>query len=124
MGSTGSGSFSDYPKSKPIKPELENGGSSGTDKCGKAFSTSLEEVQRCTHFLEYGEVPPLQMQVSVGFNGSRLVVTNNEGVEIGYLPTKYNYIRFCLEENLNYGGIVTSSRNVPTPSVFVDITPL
>ncbi|WP_029281355.1 hypothetical protein [Pedobacter sp. R20-19] len=124
MGSTGSGSFSDYSKRKPTQPQDNNGGASGVDKCGKGFSANLEEVSRCFYFINYGVVPASGGGVKVAFNGSRLVVETALGEEIGYLPTKYNYLRTCLDDGFQYAGSISSSKNTPTPSVLVDIVPL
>jgi len=124
MGSTGSGSFTDYSKKQPTSPEENNGGSSGIDKCGTAFSASLEEVSRCVYFKNNGSVPPIGTAVIISFNGKRLVVETNLGVEIGYLPTKFNYIKLCIEDNINYNGVISSSKTIPTPSASVDIVPI
>lgn len=124
MGSTGSGSFTDYSKRKPNKPEDGGGGASGTDKCGTGFSANLEEVSRCFYFISNGIVPISGEDVKVTFNGSRLVVETILGEEIGYLPTKYNYLKLCLDDGYNYNGVITSSKNKPTPSVFVDMIPI
>lgn len=123
MGSTGSGSFSDYSKRKPTNIEENNGGSSGVDKCGAGFSTNLEEVSRCFYFINHGAVPVTNEVVKIEFNGARLSVETTLGEEIGYLPTKFNYLKLCLEEGYSYKGVVSSSRNIPVPSVFVDIVP-
>lgn len=124
MGSTGSGSFSDYSKRKPKQPGDRSGGASGVDKCGAGFSDSLEEVSRCLYFMSNGTVPPIGEEVTVTFNGSRLAVEAKLGEEIGYLPSKLNYLKFCLDDGYAYKGVVSNSRNVPTPSVSVDIIPV
>lgn len=124
MGSSGSGSFTDYSKRKPANAGDANGGSSGQDKCGLAFSANLEEVGRCFYFINYGDVPPTGTAVTVTFNGYRLAVETTIGEEIGYLPTKFNYLKICLDSDFRYGGVVTSSRTTPSPSVLVDITPI
>ncbi|WP_316832928.1 hypothetical protein [Pedobacter aquatilis] len=123
MGSTGSGSFSDYSKRKTTQPH-DNGGTSGIDKCGKGFAANLEEVSRCFYFMNHGAVPSAGGGVKLAFNGSRLVVETALGEEIGYLPTRYNYLRTCLDDGYTYGGSISSSKNAPTPSVLVDIVPL
>lgn len=124
MGSTGSGSFTDYSKRKPTNAEEANGGSSGVDKCGLGFSANLEEVARCFYFINYGDVPPGGTTVKVAFNGHRIAVETDLGEEIGYLPTKYNYIKICLDDSFAYHGVVNSSRTTPTPTVLVDIVPI
>ncbi|WP_316822569.1 hypothetical protein [Pedobacter gandavensis] len=123
MGSTGSGTFSDYSNRKPKNPEDNNGGESGFDKCGIAFSCNLEEVSRCVFFKNHTQVPLVGVEINISFNGTRLVAETNIGEEIGYLPTKYNYLLICMEDNFSYTGVITNSKNIPTPSVAVDIIP-
>lgn len=124
MGSTGSGAFSDYPSKKPQQSNEKTGGSSEIDKCSIAFSTRLDEVGRCDYYINNSDVPPFLSSIKVIFNGSRMTVVTLAGLEIGYLPTRFNYLRFCLNDGFSYGGIVSSSNIKPTPSVFVDITPI
>jgi len=124
MGSTGSGSFSDYSKRKSTSPEANNGGASGKDKCGTAISTSLDEVSRCFYHINYGHVPPAGTQIFITFNGLRIVAETKIGEEIGYFPTRYNYLKLCMDDGYKYSGRVSSSTELPTPSVFVDITPI
>lgn len=124
MGSSGSGSFTDYSKRKATTSTLENGGSSGVDSCGKAFNTPLEEISRCFYFINTGRVPAVQTEVRIFFNGVRLSVETLKGEEIGYLPTKFNYLKTCIDNGYNYQGVVFSSSVRPIPSVLVDITPL
>ena len=67
MGSTGSGSFSDYSGSRP-KEEGQGGGgggASGDDRCARAFSCDLEEVEHCNYFSENGDVPPANTALSI-----------------------------------------------------------
>ena len=124
MGSTGSGSFSDYSKRKSTNSEAPNGGTSGADKCGLAVSTSLDDVSRCFYYINYGHVPPVGTEVFITFNGLRIVAETRIGEEIGYLPTQYNYLRLCMNDGYKYSGRVSSSKDLPTPSVFIDITPV
>lgn len=123
MGSTGSGTFSDYSSRKPKKNGDNNGGSSDIDKCGQGFSTVIEEISRCFYFMNAGTVPAVDSEVIVSFNGLRLVVETLLGEEIGYLPTKFNYIKVCLDNKFQYSGSISRSTNAPTPSVIVDIVP-
>jgi len=125
MGSTGSGSFTDYSKRKPTGPDTIDGGSSGIDKCKQAFGTSLEEVSRCFYFLNSGgSLPSIGTEVIVAFNGLRLAVETHLGEEIGYLPTKYNYIKNCIDDGFKYVGVVRSIMVIPAPTVLVDIVPV
>ena len=124
MGSSGSGSLTDYSKRKPTGSEMNDGGGSGKDACGKGFSTSLEEVSRCFYFINAGTVPPVGAEVTVFFNGVRLSIETAKGEEVGYLPTKYNYIRNCMADGFNYSGVISASSMKPVPSVTVDIVPV
>ncbi|MBN8671461.1 MAG: hypothetical protein J0L80_12290 [Chitinophagales bacterium] len=123
MGSTGTGSFTDYSKRKPTDGG-NTGGSSGKDKCGQAFECSLEEVSRCFYYLNTGNLPTSGTEVTVFFNGVRISVETLKGEEIGYLPTKFNYIKLCIDDGFKYAGVIKSTSLVPTPSVFVDIVPV
>jgi hypothetical protein len=122
MGSSGSGSFSDYPK-MPSKGSERNGGTSGVDNCGVAISTSLEDVSRSLYFKSSGDLPPNGTTINVEFNGTRMAVVAENGQELGYLPTRYNYVRLCMNDGWKYPGAVASSSSSPVPSVIVDITP-
>lgn len=123
MGSTGSGSFTDYSKRKSSSGENKDGGSSSKDICGKAFSAKLEDVSRCFFYMHFEKVPALGTEVKVFFNGVRMAVETEKGEEIGYLPTKFNYIRTCLADKFSYVGQVVASSMKPVPSVTVDMTP-
>ncbi len=59
-----------------------------------------------------GMLPAVDTEVSVDFK-VRLVVKSNDGLIIGYLPTKYNYLRNCIVKGFTYTGVVS---NVSTDS--------
>lgn len=122
MGSSGSGSLTDYSKRKPTGG-VKNGGGSGEDNCGKGFSTSLEEVSRCFYFINYADVPPVGTNVNIFFNGLRLSVETSKGEEVGYLPTKFNYIKNCMADGFKYTGVINAANLTPLPSINVDIIP-
>lgn len=124
MGSSGSGSFSDYSDSRPIGPNANNGGSSQTDRCTLAFSTSLEDVRRCFYFINHGAVPPIGTQVKIVFNGVRLAAETTLGEEIGYLPTKNNFLKTCIDDEFRYEGQVRTSSATPIPDVSIDCRPV
>jgi len=124
MGSTGSGSFTDYSKRKSTILDGTNGGTSGNDDCGKAFTTNLEDISRCFYFINKHKVPSVDTEVSVFFNGVRLSIESKLGEEIGYLPTKYNYLKNCIADGIVYKGSIRSSSLTPIPSIIVDITPV
>jgi hypothetical protein len=123
MGSSGSSSFSDYSEQKPTSAGANNGGASQIDKCNLAFACSLEEVSRCSYFKEKG-IPSLGTEVVITFNKVRLAAIDmSSGEEIGYLPTKFNYIKNCIDAGFSYSGVVRSISISPTPSILIDITP-
>ena len=123
MGSSGSGSFTDYSNQKPKSSGTKSGGGSGDDKCSKAFSTQLEEVSRCKYFISTGKVPPKGTEIKIVFSGIRLTALTNKNEEVGYLPTKFNYIKNCLADGFKYEGVVSTSSMKPVPSVSVDVVP-
>lgn len=124
MGSTGHGSFTDYSKRKPIDPQDTSGGSSGKDRCKQAFESELQEVSRCSYFVATKKVPPTKTVVRVVFNGLRLAVETKKGDELGYLPTRFNYLKTCIDAGQHYEGTVNASSLKPTPHIRVDIVPL
>lgn len=123
MGSTGSGNFSDYQGygGNP-GPGSGKGGASGADQCARAFSTSLEEVATCDYFTKTRKVPDKGVEVSITFD-KRLVAVDSGGTYIGYLPTKYNYLKACMEGGYSYSGVVQSSSIIPVPAIMIDIAP-
>lgn len=122
MGSTGTGSLSDYSNYKSSNPNDETGGSSGVDKCDKAFSTKLEDVERCQYFILHGNVPVKGTKIRIQLN-KRITAQTLDGNDIGYLPTKYNYIKLCLENGYEYTGEVSSSADSPIHVVIIDVIP-
>ena len=121
MGSTGSGTFSDYHGHRGNRSA--QGGESNEDKCEKAFSTDLEDVENCSYFKNNQNVPPVGTAVTVIFNDLRLEVIDDNKECVGYLPTKFNYLRTCLEDDFGYGGVISSSSLTPIVSITVDISP-
>lgn len=119
MGSTGSGNFTDYQGHSGNNPK--QGGSSNETDCGKAFRTILEDVDNSQYYINHANLPVVNTQITIGFNGNRIVaIAGTE--EIGNLPTKYNYLRACFEE-FNYTGIVSNSSTTPINSIMINVTP-
>ena len=124
MGSTGSGSFSDYPGSRPNEKGqgAGGGGASGEDRCARAFSCTLEEVEQCEYFSANGDVPPVNTALSIEQRG-RLFAVDAAGRTVGALPTKFNYLADCIAAGFAYEGRVNASTTAPVASVSVDFAP-
>lgn len=124
MGSTGSGSFSDYPGSRPKGGDqgAGGGGASGDDRCARAFSCALEEVEHCDYFSANGDVPPTNTALSIEQRG-RLFAVDASGQTVGALPTRLNYLADCIAAGFTYEGRVNTSASAPAASVNVDFAP-
>lgn len=121
MGSTGTGNFSDY-KNFPRAIKGITGADDSEDKCALAFSTLIEDVDTCEYYSKKGVLPAVGIEVYIDFK-VRLVVKSNDGLIIGYLPTKYNYLRYCIGKGFTYTGVVSVASSMPINTVVVDITP-
>ena len=122
MGSTGSGSFTDYPGSGSKRGGGGSGGSSGTDRCNKAFSCELEEIEQCDYFSKHSSAPPADTLLSLAHN-KRIMAVDESGITVGALPTELNYLAGCLKEGFNYQGRVVSSTSGSVATVTVDFKP-
>ena len=123
MGSSGSGNLSDYSGNKSSGGAGKSGGSSNENKCEKAFSAMLEEVDRSAYFIEKKEVPEVGEPVTISFD-QRPIAVSKEGLVIGYLPTKLNYIKMCLNDGYSYSGRVVSSSSGLVAAVSIDVEPI
>lgn len=120
MGSSGSGRFSDYYKKQTINTEDgQSGGSSGEDRCERAFTVELEDVAQHSFYNTNNSVPAEGTEVVIELN-KRLFAAIPNSLSVGSLPTSYNYLAGCLEEGFQYKGLVRSSSNTPTPRIIVD----
>ncbi|AOK06940.1 MULTISPECIES: hypothetical protein [Burkholderia] len=76
MGSSGSGSFSDYPGTKAKAVEGDGigvaGGTSGVDRCKQAFSCVLEDVGQCDFYSQFRKVPAPGTQLGIFFDKKRI----------------------------------------------------
>lgn len=128
MGSTGTGSFTDYPGSQEPKDNQnsseanETGGSSGIDKCTTAFSTRLEDVASSDYFVTRGTVPAVGTRIQIE-SGSRIAATTVDGISLGYLPTRFNYLLNCMNSGFTYSGVISASNAHPLPSISIDAHP-
>ena len=121
MGSTGTGNFSDY-KKFPRAIKGVTGADDSEDKCALAFSTLIEDVDTCEYYSKKGTLPAIGTEVYIDYK-VRLVAKSNDGLIIGYLPTKYNYLRHCIVQGFTYTGVVSNVSSTPINTVIVDITP-
>ena len=119
MGSTGSGSFTDYSGSQKPKGGGGGGGSSATDRCKAAFSCTLQDVAQSAYFSAHGIPPPVQTQLNLVLR-TRVFAIDSNGTVVGALPTSYNYLAACLNAGFNYIGIVTASSGGTVPLVSAD----
>lgn len=124
MGSTGSGSFSDYSgsRSKDGSDGAGGGGASGDDRCTRAFACALEEVELCDHFVAHENVPPNGTVLTIEQRG-RLFAVDPNGQSVGALPTRFNYLADCMSAGFAYTGRVTASASSPVASVNADFAP-
>ncbi|ABA81252.1 hypothetical protein GQF56_16080 [Rhodobacter sphaeroides] len=125
MGSSGSGRFSDYSGAERQSEGRggESGGSSGGDRCRQAFSVSLEDVGLYSYFSKTGTVPTVGTALTLTFR-TRILAADAAGVEIGALPTPFNYLAACIRDGISYTGVVTNSSALPAPRVDVDFVPV
>ena len=124
MGSSGSGRIGDYPGTsrggggQGGSSEGDNGQSE--DRCRKAFSVRLEDIEHSDYFGTNGVPPPAGEMLQIR-QRKRLVAETLAGQSVGNLPTSYNYLASCLKEGWGYTGIVTaSSATLPVATVVVD----
>jgi len=124
MGSSGTGHFSDYHSSSSNQSDSSRGGgSSGEDRCDQGFETELEEMERCSYYLQHRSLPESETHVKVRMQG-RVGVETTSGELIGYLPTRYNYLAGCIREGRSYAGRIISASNTPILYVLVEIHPI
>ena len=121
MGSTGSGSFSDYPGTGGAG----GGGGEPTseDRCTRAFSVTLQDVEHSEYYARTSSVPPKDTQFSVEHR-KRLVAVDASGASVGNLPTSFNYLADSLAGGFSYAGVVSASSERPTATITVDFAPV
>jgi hypothetical protein len=120
MGSRGTSQYTDYTKMKSSDAG-GNGGSSGTDPCEVDIESALDDVARANYYAKHSAVPEPGSIIHVVFTGGRLEVQSIDNVTIGYLPTQYNFLALCINQGIEYGGGVITSRTAPIPDVRVSI---
>lgn len=123
MGTKGSGRFSDYPGSRSSgEGQGAGGGASGEDRCNRAFTCYLEEVEQCEYFSQTQSVPAVNTALTLELRG-RLFAVDSEGSAVGALPTRFNHLADCMSAGYSYEGRVVSSATSPMASVNVDFAP-
>ena len=121
MGSTGTGHFTDYPGNlNSIKGVV--GPEPKEDRCERAFSAELEDIQTSDYYKKYGKVPTPGAYVSIGWN-RRIIAMDEDGLTIGNLPTRFNYLLACLNDGFSYTGAVEESHDLGLPYVKIAVTP-
>lgn len=131
MGSTSSDRFKDYSdggdgKSGSGGGDSGDGGSSAkkgkNDPCTVIIETDLEEVERQEYFKAHGAPPPVGTSVElVPDFSARIAVAVVSDATLGFLPTRFNYLRKCWSEGHRYAGEVTQSSTKPFTSVTVKL---
>lgn len=132
MGSTNTGRFTDYPTSKQRAAagggsgQTPSGGGEG-DPCGNVVAELLlDEVERCQYYAAHQDVPSVGSDVVLleQLEGGRLAVAlGGTGEVLGYLPTRFNYLRACIENDWSYGGEVVAALRELTPLIRVTLGP-
>jgi hypothetical protein len=124
MGSTGSDRFSDYPgsRSSGTGQGSGGGGASGEDRCLRAFSCNLEEIEQCEFFVTNGALPSASSQLTLE-QRSRIFVVAPNGQTVGALPTTLNFLADCLAAGFAYDGRIVGSSAAPVVTVRVDFAP-
>jgi len=134
MGSTGTGSFTDYPGSQQTSPAPGQGTGGGADSSGDSSDPrclaaierlNLEEVERCAFFAASQAVPPGGTDIRLLRNlvDGRLAVATDEAspVVVGLVPTAFNYLLACMNAGHSYRGEVIASALAPVARVAVSL---
>ena len=123
MGSSGSGRISDYPGTSQGGGGGSLGGPGGQppeDRCARAFSAPLEDIEHSQYFEAHGAPPPAGQALRIR-QEKRLVAETADGQTVGNLPTALNYLASCMKDGWRYTGLVTASDDgPPTATVTAD----
>jgi hypothetical protein len=117
MGSRGSDRFSDYPGSSNPRSSGGKGGGGGgddtpVDRCARAFSVTLEDVEHCEFFVNHKTCPAAGTVLHIA-QKKRVVAQTGTGEVVGNLPTNFNYLAACIKGGYSYIGAVRSSSDGP-----------
>ena len=125
MGSSGSGNLSDYSGSSGGSNKGSGGDGGGgplppADRCSRAFTVELEDVEHSDYFKANGSPPPEGTPLRIR-RSKRLVAETADGVAVGNIPTSYNYLAECMAADWEYEGqVVVSTSGPPVVSVVGD----
>jgi hypothetical protein len=144
MGSSGTGSFTDYlgprrdnaegasadaevPSGDHVEAGAPENGEGVANPCLEEIPEfSLEDVERCAYFTRTRDVPPAGTDVTVlsQLVGGRIAVAAAaDGEVIGLVPTRFNNLLGCLRSGFTYPGEVSASSATPLAVVRVVLTP-
>ncbi|HEY8899234.1 MAG TPA: hypothetical protein VIM61_02315 [Chthoniobacterales bacterium] len=138
MESDSTGHLSDYSHIK-LRPNPRDGTTSGGGEDGGGGdgeeaidqcllvneNITLEEFERCPFWKKSKIVPPKGSTIHVNptvINGRLGVIEDGGGELLGYLPTRFNFLRLCIEQGGSYAGEVSGSTTTPVPSVRVSLS--
>ena len=119
MGSRGSGRISDYPGSSSSRQSGGPGSSNEEepqDRCAKAFTARLEDVEQSAYYRAHGTTPPIGTTLEI-VQHKRLVAQTTGGEDIGNLPTSFNYLASCMKDGWRYIGAVRSVASGPPAAI-------
>lgn len=115
MGSSGSGKLSDYPGTSGGGGGGSQGGGGDQppeDRCARAVSAVLEDIEHSDYYKAHGEPPPNGTDLEVR-QAKRLIAVTSDGLSVGSLPTNLNYLAACMKDGWQYTGLVTNSESGP-----------
>ncbi|MBI5590748.1 MAG: hypothetical protein HY881_09720 [Deltaproteobacteria bacterium] len=83
----------------------------------------LDDVGNSDFYSKFNNVPAVGDQLGILFDKKRVFAVDVNGVKVGALPTSFNYLVACLEDDVTYVGLVSSSAVLPVPTVAADFVP-
>ncbi|MEM6900518.1 MAG: hypothetical protein AAF583_12185 [Pseudomonadota bacterium] len=124
MGSTGTGKFSDYSSSGGgTGSGGGSGGKDSVDRCKKAFTDQLQDVEHSEYFSQ-NRAPPPKGTILTLRHEKRIEAVDANNLSVGSLPTGLNYLADCLASGFEYAGEVISSSSGPIVKVMVSFAPV
>ena len=115
MGSVGTGAFGTFGDAKRYDIE----------RCIRELpEIELQEVAHSEYYRSEGAVPDIFTAVYVSEktkNGRLQVLITDDDIEIGLLPSEYNYLLTCLSKGHRYTGTIIYSENMHFPKIVVKL---